>query len=898
MQQQQEVQPETGAAAQQDVPLARVSFDDFTDLTTRLVLMPRTEESEGAVVSAYDSSSNLVGCVLAAIEKEKVVVDVLQHDFSTILSAIREAPSPIVLYFREEGKPEIQRTKESDYVEEEKKSDAEDVDGLLTPSQSSQRETPEERSNDPPQRSDDASSKTVVDTSSDEKAGDGKRDSQKRSSWGMFTSRVRETSVHLADQAASSAAQVVRSVQAQHKPQQQQQLSSEQPDTAQSPRLFVQASSGALVSLGSAKKADQRQVLTNSSLILVRLSVTEPLQRGCSVQWYRSSSQSEQWTALEGATNPAFQPSATEVGHRLRCVVTFEFPDDGDASSMICETAESVSAAIPLFNGTRQALVRGAHFRGLLGRGSAQGRSFRLQILQVNNAAAATISQVSGDTPVVIHDDPLVGVSAVASYSNPKEFQLILPSSAENIMSGLLEKDNSLLLQAPNRLGRESILLAIGIANYTGNDLDASSVLYDTTQPPIVASAPSSAASFPLISPTSSPQQSPAPTESPKPPQTPPACTLPPLPFQRTQSLDTDTRRSHTTSDEELQLVQAKLVHKEKIVAQLQGKVAETEARWLQTKQRASALESDKKNLTASLRTATDRVEQLTEAAMQTQTKHEQEFSELQSVSLQQSNRIADLEKMVRSLQNEKAVLSAAVEARDSKLAKMQDLQVAYDEAAAQIAQHQNLRSELEHAEDRCKQLSLKVNSLEVSEQESRQQLHASETKVTKLLERLRAEESRIQSHQSELEVQQMKIQKLKAERNSYKQKGDSLAKEMARVCRNGRTIRQVEKILADDVTRREEVELLRDQKRKALQEFEHCRTSYEQSKAALKLAGMHEDSSKLLERNAELERLLSELTEYLNAKEMQLETLKAVNDALQAEIRELAKANMSKNDI
>jgi DNA anti-recombination protein RmuC len=86
------------------------------------------------------------------------------------------------------------------------------------------------------------------------------------------------------------------------------------------------------------------------------------------------------------------------------------------------------------------------------------------------------------------------------------------------------------------------------------------------------------------------------------------------------------------------------------------------------------------------------------------------------------------------------------------------------------------------------------------------------------------------------------------------------LAKEIGCVCHNGHTVREVEKIIADN--------------------------------------GMDHDSAKLLERNAKLERLLSELTEYLNAKEMQLDTMKQINDALQLEIRDLAKASMSNNDV
>jgi hypothetical protein len=93
-------------------------------------------------------------------------------------------------------------------------------------------------------------------------------------------------------------------------------------------------------------------------------------------------------------------------------------------------------------------------------------------------------------------------------------------------------------------------------------------------------------------------------------------------------------------------------------------------------------------------------------------------------------------------------------------------------------------------------------------------------------------------------------------------------------------------------------VNSLSEQKRKALEDLQHYRTSYEQSRTAQKMAGMDHDSTKVFERNAELERLLSELTEYVSAKEMQLETFKLVNDALQTEIRDLAKATMKNNDI
>jgi len=53
------------------------------------------------------------------------------------------------------------------------------------------------------------------------------------------------------------------------------------------------------------------------------------------------------------------------------------------------------------------------------------------------------------------------------------------------------------------------------------------------------------------------------------------------------------------------------------------------------------------------------------------------------------------MEKTIRSLQNEKAVLSAAVDARDSKLVKMEDLQTSVHSLTAEVSKGDALRSEL-----------------------------------------------------------------------------------------------------------------------------------------------------------------------------------------------------------
>ena len=77
------------------------------------------------------------------------------------------------------------------------------------------------------------------------------------------------------------------------------------------------------------------------------------------------------------------------------------------------------------------------------------------------------------------------------------------------------------------------------------------------------------------------------------------------------------------------------------------------------------------------------------------------------------------------------------------------------------------------------------------------------------LQQTLTYEKSRSSGHQSELEKERIKIQKLKAERNNYKQKNESLLKEINRVCKNGKySIRDVEKIVMDAAVCQEEIAL------------------------------------------------------------------------------------------
>ena len=698
-------------------------------------------------------------------------------------------------------------------------------------------------------------------------------------------------------------------------------------------------------------------LMTNSSYIMVRINPQQPApnKNDARYQWYRSGDNNNTWVKLPGATGPSLQPSATEIGYRLRCMISSieSMNDIGDATStLVCETADIVTASIPILNGSRQALARGAQFGGLLGLGKAEGRTFCIKIVlsslspsslssnQIDRRksfsdngssshhstsshstiAAVTIYQVAGKTAEPIHpeNEPLFCRAAtVWDYNQIKSIALIFQSNdiapSASMVAALCSTDHDdeddemhelanhrlyFRLQAPNRLARESMLLSLGIANFQGKPSelnDRSRLFHDDLFYEGSGSASSSLGDDSIVSQSSSiAWQSSA---------TPEKITV----QRRTASFTGGASIDGMKSDREneLEALRSKLARKDKVISELQRQVTHSDEAQRQTEDRLCSVQKElaesQKELLGLQNSLIDVNTKLNKANCEIQSikvENDARSGVLESDIQVHKDRVLALERENRTLQNDKDVLKAAVESRDFKLCKMEELQTSLDEARVKLSQRNNFQLELDEANQRYNDTLKEVERLKMSNSAYMDERRIALERIGSLDEALQSETSKNSSHQSKLEMEQMKVQKLKAERNSYKQKGDSLAKEMSRICRDGRTIREIEKILADDATRREEVNVLREQKRKALEQVEHFRTAYEQLLGMQKLAGIDIDTGKLLERNAELERLLSELTEYLNAKEMQLDTMKQVNDTLQSEIRHLARASMSKNDI
>ncbi|VEU36248.1 unnamed protein product [Pseudo-nitzschia multistriata] len=604
-----------------------------------------------------------------------------------------------------------------------------------------------------------------------------------------------------------------------------------------------------------------------------------------------------------------------------------------------------------------------------------------------------------GEEYLQLTDVPLLQVTARASPTNSRHVDLLFPdippprTSEEGPSSTMTTLDflsdfcvvdhpscaetggiHRLELEAPNRMTRESFLLALGIANYQGkaSQLDNKKILYrddvafetnslvslrqkhtppttgsplsipnaqneKTTSPKSLGSNNESGIddSLVTISPGVGERRQPLSGNlmlSPTPASGVTGDTnqvLSPISCHSSLPDDNDSNSIPQGTDgiqqalafppvvdhsgrvrelqREMQMLRAQLSRKDKIVTELQRRVQSSERAHQQSmealsnaRQELKHSQEDCERILISKRHVERSMQSQHEATQKLETNHKVSMDSLQGELLRRSEKIVELEKLNRALQNEKAVLGATVEARESKLVKLEELQASNIELSEKVAQQEPLKLQVEESNRRYENLQRDFESKATAETKCREELDAALHTIQSMKIRIHTEQEKASSCQSQLEATQKTNQQLKGERNNFKKKNESLSKEVARLCRGGRSMRDIEKVLADHESLVQETELLRAQKRKALEEAQQYRISYEQAKAAEEMStGMdNRETRRVLERTTELERLLSEMTDYVSAKEMQLDTMKQVNETLQKEIHNLAKANLRNDEV
>ena len=161
--------------------------------------------------------------------------------------------------------------------------------------------------------------------------------------------------------------------------------------------------------------------------------------------------------------------------------------------------------------------------------------------------------------------------------------------------------------------------------------------------------------------------------------------------------------------------------------------------------------------------------------------------------------------------------------------------------------------------------------------------------------ENARKEQKAAERCKAQMESANVRCQKLKVELRSAKQKVESLSKDISRAHATTRNsskdverAKKMKLIEQEWLELKEEISRLTSEKRQITEERDESRRLHEQSIKSQVEAGIDEKVVRALTRYDDLERVVSELTEYVSAKEMQLETMMEVNKSLQEEISSL----------
>ena len=248
---------------------------------------------------------DLIGKSLIGIDGVETDEDWLATDFSQILASFREVKTPIVLEF-EYIPIVVEEVSDTEHVEEE--------------------------------------GETASNTSNEEEA-------TPLNAWSSWGKSFAATAASSAKVYASATAQAVQKraeeARAARAKAMEEQTANAPNDPEQRCSAFLQMIDGGFLKL--TRNLPKPPKITTTSVILVRQSTGDacPL-KAHRFQWYRSvatpkstdicsdssrashaSGESSadgdlQWASLEGATYAAYQPNATDIGHKLRCVVSIE----------------------------------------------------------------------------------------------------------------------------------------------------------------------------------------------------------------------------------------------------------------------------------------------------------------------------------------------------------------------------------------------------------------------------------------------------------------------------------------------------------------------------------------------------------------------------------------------
>jgi len=746
--------------------------------------------------------------------------------------------------------------------------------------------------------------------------------------------------------------------------------------------------------------------VTNNSILEVRLTQDISLPMGSVVQWYisvsssgssSSSFQRKKWRILQHATQFSFQPSAVHVGRKLKCIVTFppkmlenmdkmrsklpkNFPDIEHhlGQTQNCEMNSVVSADPALFSAALHGFSSGAGlftYGRMMGRGNANGRAFRIILERMgwgsNSTSLLSLVEVFAKGKEAPWIERVEGVQAsLADASHPRHFELVFQKEHE-VPTSVLTDNYGLELEAPQRMTRETFLLGLGVANSNlnrnqeeGAMINCFSDLFpdkeDEEEDYVIKNGVDG--SNDELNRKESIVLSGG-TEGDFKVEKEVVTNVISSTYGASKITNNLSKKSCNEIEESAALKQeftVKMQHLEKSflqqqqlnavkdaeVVNLKKALEASEKKWRQSVESHIGTQDELVKCSRMLRLTEKRIDTFESTIVRLKNDHSERLMTMDNKISTQQSQISKQQKVIKSLQNEKAVLYAKVEVKDSKLIDhVEKIKFWGKETANQKEKILGLDGTIAHLrkEMEKKDLDLKgfmqlkedavvMNKtiVELKEDKSiglkaQQELDVLMGKHVELTETYQKQENEISQLNSLFQEGEEKIKTLQStvttydtiisrlkqhnhnlqiQRNNLRCKSDSLSKEIGRICRNGKSIQEIEQILREHDILKSELSRLRSDHKTLQAELNKLTAAHDDVLSASTRAGIDGDTIIALQRTAELERVVTDLTEYVGAKDMQLETLKEINRTLTEEGRLLrehgghAVVGLGNNDI
>ncbi|GMH96574.1 hypothetical protein TrST_g9353 [Triparma strigata] len=356
----------------------------------------------------------------------------------------------------------------------------------------------------------------------------------------------------------------------------------------------------------------------------------------------------------------------------------------------------------------------------------------------------------------------------------------------------------------------------------------------------------------------------------------------------RTHSVDTTTPDTDSgfkilQLETEMMILKKKLQRKEAQITELEASNSKAEREGYNSQMNVSTLQAELNTSHASI----SGLEEVKNGQAEEIKSLKATIEEFEAGTAKFEKQIQKLQKSLKSVENEKSVQSARVQNLENKTADLEDLRGKVKALTASSNKSGALEKQLNIATAKVESLQLTNDSLMEETKRMRKQTSEAKSSLSSTTSKLEALTKTHKSIASDLQGATKETQKLTAERNGLKQKAASLGKDLARLSRGGRSVKELEKMIQHYDQMRIENSVLKAEKKAADESMMEYKEAAELHVDARQRGLVDGEAERALQQRAELERIIASLTDDISTKEMQIDLMRDVNRKIAGELQE-----------